>query len=298
MLRSEFIKVFSLKRWTICILSFILINFVSLNLNFKSNDNTEWRKEAISTKDIYLDMINKYGNNEIYEKEIRAIDYSLENNIPYNVGNIWSYLSYIDNYFNIIILILIIIASRVFYIEYEYATWKNLLMSSKDIKQIILSKYIYCIIEITISILVLFCITFIFGLFEFGLTQPNNIVAFKEENTQIISQLDMVIERVLTLYLVGLFYMSMTNFLIILFDGKKVAIFSVISILFFAGLINILLEKIIPNFNRLLPFYYISKRLDIIQSNKLIYSIIMLSYSIIILTGGMFVFLNRRYKIV
>lgn len=128
------------KQNILVIIIFTIILSVSLNLlaYYSSDNNTidNWRENAISEKAEFEEYLAEQEakkdteqNKEIIsqcQSGINEIDYCLENDIPYEVVSLGGYLININGMDTFVYMIIIIFSARVFIIEDDNRTWKNL----------------------------------------------------------------------------------------------------------------------------------------------------------------------------
>lgn len=156
------------KQNILVIIIFTIILSVGLNLlaYYSSDNNTidNWRENAISEKAEFEEYLAEQEakkdtdkNEEIIsqcQSGINEINYCLENDIPYEVVSLGGYLININGMDTFIFMIIIIFSARVFIIEDDNKTWKNLFTTNVKRRKILESKILFGIVmAIAISVI-------------------------------------------------------------------------------------------------------------------------------------------------
>lgn len=155
---------------------FIGINIL-LSISIDSYTMSNWREKSIEEKqlaDKFIEQNKKEPEDDSEEiiaswEETKAeIDYCLENNIPYGMMSAWEYLINIDGMGTFVFLIVIIFVAKVFNVEDEFGTWKNIFTSCVSKRKVVISKVIYGTLLAAILAVFFFAISFVFGLLQNG----------------------------------------------------------------------------------------------------------------------------------
>lgn len=139
---------------TVFIVATILFAGINILLNFSIESYTmsNWKEKAQEERKIAEQFIESNKANpesdsdEIinsWKEVINEIDYCLDNDIPYGVMTVWEYLINIEGMSTFVFLVVIVFVARIFNIEDEYRTWKNLFTTSVSRKRILMSKVLF-----------------------------------------------------------------------------------------------------------------------------------------------------------
>lgn len=148
-------------------LFFVMNMLVYITINDTNIKN--WRemaqKERTETEE-FLEHAEHEGHGkenqelkESFTETIREIDYCLTNDIPYGVVSMGAYLINVNGMDTFVFLIIIVFAVRVFGVEDENKTWKNLYTTSMSKQKIICSKILFSALLAVGLSAVFFCVS-------------------------------------------------------------------------------------------------------------------------------------------
>ncbi|OYP32228.1 hypothetical protein CG709_06580 [Lachnotalea glycerini] len=306
MILSELYKNVTLKYLIVVFISmFVVISAYSLL--FESAPIEEWKENAQEMKELQQEGIlalSKESGEENYDKLIdyfngivSTIDYCLKNNIPYNPSNVYYFMSRTTNLFTIVIFLCIYLCSRVYSVESENETWKNLVCCGRNRNTIILGKMIFTIMLTCAVFLSYAFISFLVGLFRFGINGNDYIYVKMVEKSIVESNyiVDFFVSIGLSLYKT-IFLIVLMTFIYFIFNNDKIALIVPISTFIFAGKINLLIEKY--RWKKLLPFHYLTIDMkEVFIRSNMIYGfiIVLLLFMVIMSIGISLSFKHKEY---
>lgn len=287
---------------------FTIILSVSLNLlaYYSSDNNTidNWREKAITEKAEFEEYLAEQEakkdaerNDEIIsqcQSGINEINYCLENDIPYEVVSLGGYLININGMDTFVYMIIIIFSARVFIIEDDNRTWKNLFTTNMKRGKILASKITFGILmSIAISVM-FFVLSLVSGMALGNMELTSTIrvwnvdhymtesLASKLFATYIIFIIKAIFFSVYTIMIAGLCKLGYVTYLI-----------SIITLLFGDLIEGIMADKEINNY---LPFKYLFSTANSVffESNLLLKTCLVLIPWIILFVVITLLLFNRR----
>ena len=267
----------------------IMFAFITFEKNGKiSSDN--WRELAEQNKAVYqqqllsLQQQNNSSNKEVIEKindEITRIDYCLENNCPYEVITVGTFMfNLISGNKSLIMAFIVLIGFCILLKEDSNKTWKMILTTGAQCKKIILAKLCsMAIIEGLYSVITL-AIAYVAGLFKYGnnytdytVMVSNGVISIKNNNVVAINEM-------LRIFLFSIFLSMLMYLLYSVNINKNIILMGAYIITFFAYYINKLL--IVLKIDRFTPIKYLYQD----EVNILGMAMMVSIYSIILIILG------------
>lgn len=257
---DELRKISIIKMVLVLMLVLILGNFI---IGLLYNDNRYESLQLLEEeKEDYIDMKNTIGDNddglninEMCDKKIAILDYSIDNGITYQQLSIVSNLEKNSLLIDFIIIILIYISYSIINIEDECGTWKNIYILNKaDCKRIVLKKKMAEYASVLLSVFLLYAIAFLFGILMYGdwnnikLEYVNGIVIERNYNNELVNMMSNVLFR-------AFFYSEETFCLACILKKGKMALLIPILIVIFENNIGHFLEMI--KIDMIFPIKYI-----------------------------------------
>lgn len=199
LIKNEICKQFDIKFiFKIIVVLFIMNIVLCIYYNKTSPNPSDWKKNACNKKIELTNEYNRYkaqGYNENSEKmknidgEIKIIDYSLKNNIPYDYMQAIEYLRNFLGIANVLILFIFVI-HFVSSMKEEYIsnTWKSMILTGKSRVNILLSKFFSNVLAIILYLVIVVIIALIVGTFYYGFDVKELCVWY--ENSKILWQLE------------------------------------------------------------------------------------------------------------
>lgn len=287
---------------------FTIILSVSLNLlaYYSSENNTidNWRENAISEKAEFEEYLAEQEakkdterNDEIIsqcQSGINEINYCLENDIPYEVVSLGGYLININGMDTFVYMIIIIFSARVFIIEDDNRTWKNLFTTNMNRRKTLVSKILFGVL-MSVAISVMFfvlCLVSGIALSNMELTSTIRVwnvdhymtesLASKLFAAYMIFIIKAIFFSVFTIMIAGLCKLGYVTYLI-----------SIITLLFGDLIEGVMADKKINNY---LPFKYLFSNANSVffESNLLLKTCLVLIPCIILFAVIALLGFNRR----
>lgn len=283
---------------------FVGINFL-LSFSIESYTMSNWKEKAQEERKIAEQFIESNKANpesdseEIinsWEETIHEIDYCIDNDIPYGVMTVWEYLINIEGMSTFVFLVVIVFVARIFNIEDEYRTWKNLFTTSVSRKRILTSKVLFgCVLTVLLS-LYFTIISFLFGAVANGNVSSLTLNIW-ENNHYIHKNIFAATVIVYALFILrALLYASLT-LMISSMCKKNVISYLVPIIILFIG------ELIYDNFDhyticKYLPFRYLfTSGSDYLTGglNTGFSIVILMLYTVVFMVSSILMFRRKNY---
>lgn len=296
------------KQNILVIIIFTIILSVSLNLlaYYSSDNNTidNWRENAISEKAEFEEYLAEQQakkdteqNEEIIsqcQSGINEIDYCLENDIPYEVVSLGGYLININGMDTFVYMIIIIFSARVFIIEDDNRTWKNLFTTNVKRRKILESKILFGILMSLAISVIFFVVCLVSGIAFSNMELTSTIRVWNVDHYMVES----LSTKLFTTYMIFIIKAIFFSVFVIMLSGLcklgyVTYLISIITLLFGDLIEGVMADKLINNY---LPFKYLFSTANSVffESNLLLKTCLVLIPWIILFVAITLLGFNRR----
>lgn len=300
MLKSEFVKTWSLRTNLILLAVLILINLICA-ISVEKQNYASWKENAKKQYKEYDEALAeciKEGVNEEYcrpfvEKTI-LLQYSLEKNIPYGVTSVFSHMLRLTEVLSLFIVIAVYLGSKIYSNEYDENTWKNLFCTGAKKRKIYLTKFIFTICYMLIYMTVFLLLSVVIGFLYFGGGSSGTVLSYV--NGQVIE--NNILAEIFTVYgmtlIKLLFYVLFVHACMIFTGQKMISFLSAVIIMMVVPWINMLLGS--SSAAKALPFYYLNMGFDGYSMELLLYVLVLAGYSIVLTVVSYVKFTKKEWK--
>lgn len=232
---------------------------------------SDWRVEAREAQQMYSELYDEYLNDSdeemisICKDELNKVNYSLEHNIPYGIGDAISHMKRMNAFAILLLLLNGILSVNVFLKEYEIKTWKNLFATGESRRKIIISKFIFCIEHALMSLILFIIISFITGAIFLGFN--GNIKSVDCENgiIKVSNSLINLGKDYILIFIKLVWYTSISTLLGVIFKEKKISLYIVLLIIIFEEKIDEFLKLL--TIHKAIPIYYFNMGSDFVANH-------------------------------
>lgn len=295
-------ELFKMSKKRFFLISLILIIVFVVSYSFLSFDisitKDNWKTEEMAHLDALYQELNEYqsGNSEINKvlaeittEEIELYEYSINHDIPVNLGNIWSCIYKCTDILWLCIIIITILCTSILYDEYKYNTIKQLAIRPFNRFEILLGKQISFSILSFLIYLFQFIISILVGLILLGGNNNTSYIMLEQVNGTIyeVNILNNTFLTYLSYFIISQVLISISIFFVVLFRNNILAIAAALCVFFGKDILNSLLKDIYIYKYTIFPHidltqYLYGKELSL-DGNTLLFSVCVLITSFVII---------------
>ena len=300
MLKSEFIKAWSLRTNLILLAVLILINLVCA-ISVEKQNYPSWKENAKKQYQEYEEALAeciKEGVSEEYYRpfveKTALIQYSLEKNIPYGVTSVFSHMLRLTEMLSLFVVIAVYLGSKIYSNEYDANTWKNLFCTGAKKRSIYLTKFIFTVCYMLIYMVVFLLLSVVIGFLYFGGGSSGTVLSYV--NGQVIE--NNILAEIFTVYgmtlIKLLFYVLLVHACMIFTGQKMLSFLSAVIIMMTLPWTNMLLGS--SPVARALPFYYLNMGFGGYSMELLLYFLVLVGYSIVLTAVSYIRFTKKEWR--
>lgn len=262
-MKNELKKIEFVKILIIFLAYSFIINILLMNLS-ESYTLNNWREKAMEEKIVAEQMLTlstlDEHSIELWNDVLFEIEYCLDNNIPYNVLDVFYYVKNLGGMGTFIYILTIVVVSKIISIEDNNNSWKNIYSTPTNIKIFMLKKVETAFVCIIIMLAILLATSFVWGFVLYGGPKGlENIVIYSGT----IIEIDIVEHMICVLSVIAvkcLFYGALVMFIMSLHANfERVAIVVALLLLFGGEMFCEWVSSIFPDrVHEILPFEYIA----------------------------------------
>lgn len=215
----------------------------------------------------------------IIDASVNKIAFCVENNIPVNSSNVWFFMEKINMLYLVIIIGVLLLLSRIYYVELRDETLTRLFFSKCGFLKILISKIIATFIISIGSVFFIYFCSFMLGLLRFGFN-GNVLKTVVELNGQfeIVNIIRIIIYQILVILLQINLYVSFFVLLITITKSDKLSLILIALWVFFNNNISLMLNN--KYLEKLLPFKALSFGYKELLEKETSFIVVMLVFTI------------------
>lgn len=295
-------ELFKMSKKKFFLISLILIIVFALSYCFLSFDisitRDNWKLEETAYLNTLYQELNEYqsGNSEINNvlaeittEEIQLYEYSINHNIPVNLGNIWSCIYRCTDILWICIIIIVVLCTSMLYDEYRYNTIKQIAIRPFNRFEILAGKQISFLILSLLLYVFCFISTMLAGLIFLGGNNNDSFIMLEQVNGTIyeINILENTFLTYLSYFIMSQVLVSISILFVVLFRNNILSVAAALCVFFGKDILNSLLKDIYIYKYTIFPHidltqYLYGKELSL-DGNTLLFSVCVLITSFVII---------------